>query len=90
MIIEWLVKVAVGLWQWIADLFPDWDIPAELTDPDGMFVQIASFGQGLEPWVNWGLMGGLALIPLGMWVIGVTVKLVRLLLGHVPGIGGNG
>lgn len=90
MILEWLVKVAVGLWQWIADLFPDWDAPVELTDADGMIGQIFALGTGLEPWVNWSLIGVLGAIPLAVWVIGMTVKMVRVLLAHVPFIGGNG
>ena len=90
MILEWIVQVAVGLWEWIANLFPDWDPPAELTDPDGMIGQLFAFGQGLEPWVNWGLIGALAAIPFAVWVIGIVVKMVRLLIGHVPWIGGNG
>lgn len=90
MIVEWLIEMAVGLWQFIADLFPDWDVPPELLDADGMLQQVFAFGQGLEPWVNWTLIGTLGLIPLSVWVIGMLVKAVRLLIGHVPGIGGNG
>ena len=56
MIIEWLVKVAVGFWQWIADMFPDWEVPPELLDADGIIGQIFAFGQGLEPFVNWTLV----------------------------------
>lgn len=90
MIIEWLVKVAVGFWQFLADMFPDWELPPELLDADGMIAQVFSFGQGLEPFVNWPLVGALGLIPLAVWVIGLTVRMVRLLLSHVPFIGGNG
>lgn len=90
MITEWIVTVAAGFFAWIADLFPDWDVPEVLTNPDGMINQLFSFGIGLEPFVNWGLIGVLAAIPLTVWVIGVTVKAVRVLLGHIPGFGGNG
>jgi hypothetical protein len=89
-IIEWLVHVATGFWGWIADLFPDWDVPAELTDPNGALAAVMGFGQGLEPFVNWQLVGILGAIPLAVWVIGLTAKLVLKLVSHVPFIGGNG
>lgn len=90
MITEFLVKVAVGLFEFFAGLFPDWDVPPELLDADGMIGGIISLGTGLEPFVNWGFVSAIAMIPLVVWVIGITVRAVRLLMGHVPGIGGNG
>lgn len=90
MITEYFIQVAVGLWAWLADLFPDWDLPPELLNSDGMIAQVFALGYGAEPFVNWGFVTALAAIPFGVWVIGITVKAVRLLIGHVPFVGGNG
>lgn len=90
MISEWFVKLGTGLWAFFAGLFPDWEVPPELLQADGMIGQLFSFGQGLEPYANWGLLGVLAAIPLTVWVIGITIRSVRLLISHVPFIGGNG
>lgn len=90
MIVEWLIGLAVGLWEFFAGLFPDWSAPPQLLQADGMIEQLFQYGQGLEPFADWALLGALGAIPLLVWVIGITVRAVRLLLGHVPGIGGNG
>lgn len=90
MISEWFVKLGTGLWAFFAGLFPDWEAPPELLDADGTLNQLFTLGQGLEPFANWALIGILAAIPLAVWVIGVMVRAVRLLIGHVPFVGGNG
>ncbi|MHA3724598.1 hypothetical protein ACXR2T_12040 [Leucobacter sp. HY1910] len=90
MILEWLIEMAVGLWKFLAGLFPDWTLPPELASADGMLGQLFAFGQGLEPWANWPLLATLGAIPPAVWIIGVMIKAVRLLIGHVPFIGGNG
>jgi hypothetical protein len=89
-IIEWLVQVASGFWGWIANLFPDWTLPPELANPNGLLGQIMSFGRGLEPFVNWTLVGIIGAIPLAVWGIGIAAKLVLKLVSHLPFIGGNG
>ena len=68
-IIEWLVKVATGLWAFLAGLFPDWVAPPELSQADGMIAQLAAYGQGLEPFANWSLLATLAMaLSWGVWL----------------------
>lgn len=90
MITEWLIKVGTGLWAFIAGLFPDWVAPPEMLEADGLINQLFGFGQGLEPYANWPLLATLGAIPLAVWVIGISIRAVRLLLSHVPFVGGNG
>lgn len=90
MIVEWLVSVAAGLWEFIGSMLPDWEIPAELADPNGMLGQLFALGQGMEPFVNWTLVGILAAIPLAVWLIGITWRAFRTIASHIPFFGGNG
>lgn len=90
MITEFFLNLALGVVEWVVGLLPDWTPPAGITDADGMLSQVLAFGAGLGTWVDWATVGALALIPLGLWVIGVGWKLVRTLLSHIPGFGGSG
>ncbi len=90
MIIEWIVKVATGLWAGISDLFPDWDLPPELSDPNGALGSIMAFGRGMEPFVNWTLIGVLAAIPPTLWLVGIAWRAIRMALSHIPFFGGQG
>lgn len=90
MITEWLIKVGTSLWAFIAGLFPDWVAPPGLSDADSFIVDIFQFSQGLEPLADWKLLAVLAAIPPTVWIIGITIRGVRLLLSHVPLVGGNG
>lgn len=90
MITEWLIQVGTGLWAFLAGLFPDWIAPPEMLQAGGMIEQLFGFGQGLEPFADWGLLALLGAIPLTVWVSGITIRSVRLLISHVPFVGGNG
>jgi hypothetical protein len=90
MITEWLVYVGTQFWGFIAGLFPDWTLPAELSSPDGFMAQINAFGSGLGVWVDWGFVATVGAIPLGIWATVLMIRAVRLLISHLPFIGGNG
>ncbi len=89
MIIEWLMSVAAGLWGFVGSLLPDWELPAELTDPDGMLGQVFALGQGLSPFIDWAFVGLVGGIPLAVWVIGLLWKAFRMFISHFPFFGGN-
>lgn len=89
MILEWLVGLAAGLFEWIANLLPDWEVPAGLTDPGGAIEQIVALSQGIGVFVDWGLLGLLAVIPLGVWLFGLIFRALKTLISHLPFVGGN-
>lgn len=89
MIVEWLVNLAAGLFKFIADLFPDWETPPELLDPTGLMAQVMAHTAGLGIFVDWALIGALALIPLGVWVLGLSFRALKTLISHIPFFGGN-
>jgi hypothetical protein len=89
-IVEWFIGWALGIVQWLVDLLPDWELPAELSDPGGMVETIMANAAGLGVWLDWGALITLALIPLGVWVIGIVWKSIRTAFSHFPFIGGSG
>lgn len=89
MIIEWLMGVAAGLWDFIGGLLPDWELPAALTDPNGLLGGIFALGQGLSPFINWQFVGTVGAIPLVVWVIGLLWRGARMVISHFPLFGGN-
>lgn len=90
MIVEWFLNLVAGIWEGVGSLFPDWEMPPELADPNGALGQVFALGQGLEPFADWNIIAGLAAIPLAVWVIGIIWKLLRMAASHIPFFGGNG
>lgn len=89
MITEWIVTVASGLFAFLGDLMPDWEIPAELAQPGGFFAQIFALGQGTAPFVDWAFVSAIAAIPLVVWLIGLSFRAIKTLISHIPFFGGN-
>lgn len=89
MITEWLVNVAAGLWGVIAGIFPDWTLPAELANPDGLMAQVNAFFSGLAPFVDWSFVATVGAIPLGIFATGLIIRAIQFLWSHMPFVGGN-
>lgn len=90
MITEWLISVGSGFGQWVASLFPVLELPEQLVDLDDTVNTILSYGEGMGAFVDWTAIGIIAGIPLAVWALGLVVKGVRVLIGHIPFIGGKG
>lgn len=90
MVTEWFLNWATTVIAWVVDLLPDWAVPPEIMATGGLMQTILSNAAGLGVWVDWAGIIGLALIPPGVWVIGVLWKAGRTAFSHFPGIGGSG
>lgn len=90
MITEWFLNWAMGVVQWLIDLLPDWELPAELVAPGGLFDSVLANAAGMGVWIDWGGIVLLALIPPAVWVIGLLWKGARTAFSHYPFIGGSG
>lgn len=90
MIIEWLSQVGASIWAWVAGLFPDWTLPSELTDPNGLLGSVFALGTGLGPFVDWGFVTAVGAIPLAFWALMLSIKAIRALISHIPLFGGKG
>ena len=90
MIIEWLLGIGVAIAQWFVDLLPDWDVPPEITNFDGMVNDFFATFEGVGVWAPWPLVLACVAIALGSWVIGITVKTARAVASYLPFFGGSG
>jgi hypothetical protein len=90
-ITEWFLNWVTSILSWLLDTFlPDWDVPAELTNPGGMVEAILTNAAGLGAWIDFPAIALLAAVPFGVWVIGILWKSARTAFSHFPGIGGSG
>lgn len=90
MITEWFLNWALGVVRWLVDLLPDWDMPAELSAPGALLDTVLANAAGVGVWIDWGAIIALALVPLAVWLIGVSWKALRTAFSHFPFIGGSG
>lgn len=91
MITEWLMSIGAGMSGWIASLFPtDWEPPEFLAELDTMVNDVIGTVDGLAVWADWGFILSVVVLVLGVWVIGLTVKVGRAIAAHLPIVGGSG
>jgi len=87
---EFFVQLGAGFAAWVVGLFPDWDVPAEITGfDDTLNGFVANFG-GVGVWAPWVLVITCAGISVAAWVIGLAVKSLRAAASHIPMVGGAG
>lgn len=90
MIINWIIDVALGFVAWLGSLFPVWDIPPALAAPGTLVNQVMGSFLGLGAWVDWGVLGAVAIAVVGTWLVMFGVKLVMKLVSYLPFVGGSG
>lgn len=90
MISEWLIEFASTIATWIAGLFPEWELPAWLSNSrDGVIAFVAGY-VGLGVWINWSVLGWCITACAIAYAAVVAIKLFRAALAHVPQFGGKG
>ena len=91
MIIEWLVTGALQVTAWVVGLFEPLGLPPDLVNVDQTITSfIEEHGEGMGVWVEWNLVGTLMGIGLAVWAVSLGVKVVRVLIAHIPLFGGKG
>lgn len=89
MIIEWLISTGTAIATWFETLLPSFDVPEWFGQLGGNINKFFDAGAGLEPFVDWTFLGIIAAVPLGLWASGLLFKLARMLLSHIPFVGGR-
>lgn len=91
MIVEWFFSVAAALMEWLAGLFPDYELPAWFAEMGVTIAAVTAGLSGLGAWVNWVVLNSAIASVLLAWAIFGSIKLSRVAAGHLPGgVGGNG
>lgn len=89
MIIEWLYSLVPGLEDWFLGLFGPADIPDWLGNVSDFLASMINSAAGLGAWVPWAFVIGVSGTLLGVWLIGLLIRVVRWLIGLIPTMGGG-
>lgn len=89
-ILEWLMGVGADLGSLIASWFPPLDLPVWVTDPLGELGGVFATVQGIGWWVPVTPILSILTALGGFYVVAFGIRLVRMIVGHIPQIGGNG
>lgn len=91
MITDWFVSMSFDIAVWFASLFPEWEVPAWMTDARGMTIGLLEqFGTGLGVWIDWGVLGVCMIAVASAYGISFLILLFRRVFAHVPQFGGGG
>jgi hypothetical protein len=90
MIVEWLMQMSVGFHAWLASLFPPVDLPEWVDNPFGGLLWVVEAAAGWGVWVNVGALALIATTVLTVYAVGFGIKLVRVVVAHIPFVGGGG
>lgn len=91
MITEFILGMGVTISSWFATLFPqDWQVPGFISDFDTQVNGVLANVDGMAVWADWGYILAVVTVVVGVWIIGVTVKLARAVVAHLPFVGGAG
>lgn len=89
MIVEWLVAVGTSMGNTVVGLFPSISIPAGIQNLDDGVNGLLNSTSGLGVWLDLPTIGILAAVPAAVWGLGMTFKGFRMLLSHLPFVGGR-
>ena len=90
MITDGLINSASVLVTFLVGLLPTWAPWPWFVDLGSTVNSVTSAIAGLGVWVNWLVVGSCVTSVLASWVLFAQLKLLRVGIGHIPGIGGNG
>lgn len=90
MITDALLRSGVAIVTFLTGLLPTWSPWPWFVDLGSTVNGLTSALSGLGVWINWPVVGGCVTAVLGSWVLFAQLKLLRVGIGHIPGVGGNG
>lgn len=90
MILEWLFGLGSDFVGLVASWFPPLDLPLWVTDPLGELGGVLETVEGIGWWVPVEPVLAILVALGGFYLIAFGIRLVRMILGHIPEIGGNG
>lgn len=76
--------------NWVASWFPTDDAPSWLAGADDTVNGVLDNLNGVGVWADWVYILVVVGSVVGIWVIGLLVKLARAVAAHIPQFGGAG
>lgn len=89
-IIEWFLTSVMSAVEWALSGFPGWDAPSWFVDFDSTVNSMYGTLSGLGAYINFTAARDVITVVFAAWAIFFSIRLARVGLGHVPGVGGNG
>lgn len=91
MIVEWFFGLGDGLSGWFFSMIP---APANeaalIVSTDNLFTPFASGMSSLGAWLPWGVLSVTVPVVMSIYLVSLFARALRVVLGHIPLIGGNG
>lgn len=89
MIFEAIIDVFVGFVKFVIGLFPTSNPPGWFSSTSESLSTVWSYGAGLGAWIPWGIVGSVVTAVLSCVVIGLTIKLARIVASFFTMGGGS-
>lgn len=90
MIVEWLLEISASFLEWFGSLFPPIDLPDWVENPFFGLQWVVEAAVGWGVWINVPVLVAVSSVVLGVYATTFLVKLFRVLIAHIPFIGGRG
>jgi hypothetical protein len=90
MIAEWFGEVVIAFVAWLASIWGDFEIPQWAYDSRGTMIDLLASYSGLGVWVDWQALGICMAAVGATYALGLVVRLIRVLVAHIPQFGGGG
>ena len=89
MIVEWFLGVAVSLFHSLMGALPVATVPAWLSDSSGAMATVFSAAGSMGVWFNAQLLIVVLGAVLALWLVGFSIKLVRIVASFLTAGGGS-
>lgn len=89
MIVEWIFAVFVSFLGFVVGLLPSIAVPGWVDDSSGHFATVWAAGAGLGAWIPWTLAASVVAAILSCVVIGLAIKVIRIVASFLTVGGGS-
>lgn len=90
MVIEALSAFAAGFVEWLATLFPVWNVPSFMAGAGSGLVGLLASFSGFGAWVDFAVLTACIAATVGTWLACFVFKLILKIVAFVPFVGGTG
>lgn len=90
MITQFFLDLGASIVNWLASLFPPWQVPSQVTGLPGMLSQLLAGMGGLGGWIDWGVVSAAVGVAVSTWIVCLVIKTLRAIASYLPFVGGAG
>ena len=90
MIADWFIQLASVVLGWALDTFPPFDDSGIVITAENFFLPWLGGIHELGVWMPWNALRICVPIVMTVYLVSLLARFFRVILGHIPLIGGNG